>query len=602
MITSEQVAIAEWFVDETGVIDIVAAATQTQRTTNQGRRANLPALRLWLIGTLLALQSRRSGTVATAHATLREMPLVDQQRLGIVSDPGRGSFTEEITLRSFYWWTEKITKLFAHGPGWNLDHLTDAEIAARNDALYAIEAAMCRPFVFLQNGDTYALDATALWAWGVARGLTNSRLDAGIYFTEEDEQRVEAEFVALAAGNGTRTGRGGRAIYDPDARNGHGTKKDGGKGWMFGSHLHTMIAVPDHTPDGKVPRLVLAYEVTPANKHIVDVSLRLIDRIRATGPFRNLMADRLYSDAKVENWSDELAIRKIDSHIDFKVAKTSDTFYEYAQVRWAAGWPHCPATPDELGVINRPQPQDKPSEDDWDIFHAAIQARQAYALQRLDKPGVSGKARWSCPAGSTVGCSLRAGSVATAVQHGLTIIDKPPRPDTDGKLPPICCQGSVTITPDDKIRKNMQDLYWGSPQWARIFSRRTYIEGAFGEFKNPDLTNLHRGLARFGGRPLMAIFLGLVIAAFNIRTARAWQANHPDLHRDHPLFTATAPQRFVIHVDDDEARRYLQQTEPDAASAVLHPDPAGPTHQADLDKWSAINHRLRRDYPKKTHT
>ncbi|RDJ92949.1 hypothetical protein B4Q13_25275, partial [Lacticaseibacillus rhamnosus] len=48
--------------------------------------------------------------------------------------------------------------------------------------------------------------------------------------------------------------------------------------------------------------------------------------------------------------------RGIRQHLDLR--STDQGFTESGRVRWAAGWAHCPATPDALGTIVAPAPND----------------------------------------------------------------------------------------------------------------------------------------------------------------------------------------------------------------------------------------------------
>jgi hypothetical protein len=187
------------------------------------------------------------------------------------------------------------------------------------------------------------------------------------------------------------------------------TAKKGGTEVFFGYRLNALVRVPGvrDTKDQE-PRLVERFALTPAHLDIVDASLDVIDRIRERGtPLTELLSDRHYSYKTPERWADELAARSIRQVLDLHA--NDQGFRPYNGARLAAGWLHCPTTPDDLGTINHPGP------------------------------------------------------------------------------------GS------DAQRKIVQEQYWGSDAWIASYKRRTYIEGVFGNIKNPDTENVRRGYRRVRG-------------------------------------------------------------------------------------------------------
>lgn len=70
-------------------------------------------------------------------------------------------------------------------------------------------------------------------------------------------------------------------------------------------------------------------------------------------------------------------------------------------------------------------------------------------------------------------------------------------------------------------------------------SRRTHVEGSFGNLKNPDTENVRRGWTRLVGLVKTSLMLVIAQAAANLRLLRAWAARTGD--RTDPL-TALDPE------------------------------------------------------------
>ena len=191
-------------------------------------------------------------------------------------------------------------------------------------------------------------------------------------------------------------------------------------------------------------------ELTPADEDVVDVGLSLLDRL--TTPANVLIADRHYQYKAVERWRDQLVERGIEQIFDLRADQHG--FTELNPTRWAAGWPHCPATPDHYGTIARSAPN--AAKKDKETFRRRINLRQQYAFRRVTSPDADGTARWECPAvAGSIGCPLRPGSVEAHMELGGTIIDNPPdRHSPD--FPTCCAQRTVTLKPGP-LRKLMQE-------------------------------------------------------------------------------------------------------------------------------------------------
>ncbi|MDP5185511.1 hypothetical protein QOZ88_23000 [Blastococcus sp. BMG 814] len=86
--------------------------------------------------------------------------------------------------------------------------------------------------------------------------------------------------------------------------------------------------------------------------------------------------------------------------------------------------------------------------------------------------------------------------------------------------------------------KHSQDEYWGDRRWTASWNRRTYVEGAFGNLKNPDTENTRRGYFRFTGLPLVTLAMAFAVTASNVRQLRNWHQRTGAGDPAHPLLQA----------------------------------------------------------------
>jgi hypothetical protein len=367
----------------------------------------------------------------------------------------------------------------------------------------------------------------------------------------EDDAKVSAADAELA---GIRLGAG--ASHDPDAAWGMKTSKTGKREVFFGYQEHTLVQVPgdDQAADHE-PRLIRRLELTPASHDVVAVSLRLIDSL--SRPVRDLIVDLHYSYKRFDRWLSQLIERGVRQHHDLR--SDEQGFTEYEGMRFAGGWGHCPCTPDYLGTIPSLPPHATPEA--LEAFNNDIDRRQLYALRRINQPDATGATRYQCPAlAGKIGCPLRAGTVVSALECGAPVIEHPPVATAEG-LPACCTQVSVKVTPPAKVRKLSQTIYWGSRAWQRLYRKRTYVEGCYGNRKNPSTENMRRGLFRSTGLVWANIVISMAAASHNERMLRNWHErtglgdpSHPLLRPDqesHGFMFLTAEEAAAVH-----ARRF----------------------------------------------
>ena len=94
----------------------------------------------------------------------------------------------------------------------------------------------------------------------------------------------------------------------------------------------------------------------------------------------------------------------------------------------------------------------------------------------------------------------------------------------------------MTVTPADSIRKLEQPFYWGSEEWEQSYRRRAYVEGSYGNRKNPATENVDRGQNQVFGLVWLHIAHTMINASYNVRRLVTWAAQHPNHpNAQHPL-------------------------------------------------------------------
>ena len=522
MISSRDIAQAEYIIDTSGIVDILIDG---YRTSARGRRAPRETMRLMLLGLMLSIHTKGMATLTAAYSALRDDLTLDTQiRLGFRNAPNA---QPNVTIHDFYNLEKVMRKRlsYVNTPQFNVD---ESEAVRRKAAVLSYCDALMDVFNLGWPTSSVAIDATGLWSWALKfSGATRSIINEFSSITEPEES---AQYLATADSDTVATLFKRR---DFEAQFGTKTGKDGRDETFFGFHEHTMVIVADVEHDkSEVPPLIVRFEITPANADVVAPTLGLLDR--AGIDVKDLVADRHYHYKEASRWKAELDRRGIRQHHDLR--SDEHGFTESDRLRWAAGWAHCPATPDALATIPRPGPNSSQAEQIE--FSKKIDIREAYALQRHTPPDLNGKHRVRCPAlDGKIGCPLRPGTEATAINFGLAIVAKPPNAQRDNEpLPKCCSQDTVMVTPPRSVYKLQQPHYWGSKKWERIWARRTYVEGSYGNRKNPSTENVTRGHNQIFGLVWAHIVMGLVNASYNLRMLENWcerNADHP--FNTHPL-------------------------------------------------------------------
>ena len=278
-------------------------------------------------------------------------------------------------------------------------------------------------------------------------------------------------------------------------------------------------------PTTNIPNLILAIEAVPAGQAQADPALRAVRRILSYGIVpRFIISDAEFSSSREEVWAGPLRAHGIEQVL----APTKKQFklkdYEGGLV--FGNEVYCPS--DDFKAIkkrNRPRPTDSENtavqeEHDKDIrkFHDTRDKQLQY-VSRITRNNPDGGIQVTCCArAGKVGCPLVPGSIETAHEFGLPIIQNPPPPERRGKL---CNQNYVNV-PVTVIGKFAQAFDFGSPRWERIFTGRSSVEGINSSLKSRHHSGLGRGVHEFTGIAWDNLFVGLAAALHNYRVLNNW--------------------------------------------------------------------------------
>lgn len=534
---------------------------------NRGGRSMDPLI--FLVGLFLTMDKYNAQHLTKVHEVLtQDLPREIQWDLGVLYF-GTGGEVKVLTMNDLYQLSKRITKKLDFTLA-RAKHLSRKDRHKRreylDDFIYDILKPTLPPRP--EGSIDYAMDGTGIWASEKGKKgkpkdiptqlLHDEMIEVSEFQNDEDFPELPSNIGKDADGK-ELPGRGCRGASD--AHWGYKTAKSGEPEIYFGYDAETICRVPKiRLEKGEArsePNLIESLVVIPGATNIINPCLRMIDRMAARGlPVGNLLVDRNYSYKEFSKWAIELLKRNISQVADMH--PNDQKFKDWDGMKIAAGWAHCPCTPERLGTIFTLGPAATVEEEA--IFNANIQERQAYAAQKVSPLSIDGKVRFSCPAlNGTVGCPLRDGSVATAISLGLPIIKDPP-----GEIgrPAICTQKTVQLhveTKDQMIAMKMsQKHYWGSAAWRLNYRRRTYIEGCFGVLKSPTATGHDRGTHQFQGMPLVTIAIAVSAATTNMRLLRSWQAQTTLGDPAHPLLIPDA-EFFGLKELDRESAELIDQ-------------------------------------------
>jgi hypothetical protein len=543
------------------------------RPSQRGRKSLDPLI--FLTGMQLAIDIYNVATITKIHTVLtRDLTLEDRLKLGSEKILPNGK-SRAITQNDLYVLTRRISKMLDFSSR-RAPLLSKCARHERRDHIDAIVAALLDTTLPIrpEGSHDYALDGTGIWAAERSRKKIPTAMPPDPEHEEESttndpldsENQIPIGRSLTTPLHTPNPGKGNHGESDADI--GAKTNKEGNREYFFGYDVEAVVRVPAiSTCDVRVrtePNLLERLVVIPAGTDIVSTCLRMFDRMAAQGiRIQSLLVDRHYNYKKYDRWLQELLNREIEQVADMH--KNDQGFKDWDGVKMAAGWAHCPSTPDRLGKIPTLGPT--ASEEEVRVFNALINERRAYMAKRINPMSKDGKIRFGCPAlDGAVGCPLRPGTMATATLLNLPIIMEPP---AEVGRPSICTQKSVQLhvktEAQKRATKTYQRFYWGSKQWRLSYARRTYVESWFGVLKNTTATGFHRGSHQFRGLPLVTIVLSMAAATTNLRLLRAWHEETGLGDPTHPLLQEDREFHGFKELTKEEARILYEIAKAEAA-------------------------------------
>jgi hypothetical protein len=548
------------------------------RVSQRGVSRRGLSVRLWLALQIAAALDGSATTAAMLDLATGQLPRDLQWEMQILVADGKSGKVRTLTAKQLYNLGELITKHLDPAAA----DLADTERAQRVALLTSVSDALTAATqVVPPTSTSYAVDESGVWAWRkgpykpkdvapsdpldvLTRAQRKARKKKGIIEADptsdmvEDSQRkygpkdeddvvkpratafdkvretLREAVAAVGSASSTTLPETSPAAADKPSDSfaawGQKTHKSGRVTGYFGYALHALIRVPDLLHDQRGPftdalagpLLIQEWALTPASTDIVDVTLTMVHRVIASGhQILDLLGDRHYSYKKYSRWISKLWTLGVRPVMDLRA--NDHGAFDFGAALVIDGTPHC-GVPEGLKVIQGPGVI--ASKDDHDLYAAAIDARAPYALQRVQTAWQNrdGVTRWRCPArADQVGCPRFEASMEVAVANGLPIV-VPPTTTTNW-----CDKDTSTIQAIPQM-KYQQEQYLGSHKWRASYSRRTYVEGAFGNLKNHRTGNIHRGFMQNEGQPLVTLALTAAVVAYNLRELETWYTRASELH------------------------------------------------------------------------
>lgn len=498
------------------------------RPTSGGRPRRLKA-DVMIAALIATAEDGRRLTFVNVHATLTtHLARSAQETLGVRWKSSTEAAPCTISLRQVRYIFEALERRLAYAET-SVPEVSSGEREIRKEVFERIRDRILE--ASLPTGVTrptaLALDVTAVESWSKGKRrpkVDRDGSDAGPEPCEDD-------------GLGTEEVVRDRQSADPDAAAGYRTETHDNKSSMFfGYDVHALVGVlPVGADPDDGPKLLHSVSLTPASTDVVEPSLAQVDRLIKKGyTIRDLLVDRAYSYKRPERWANELFARDINQVIDLHPQDRG--MRDYDGVLAGDGGIFCPAMPRHLWEIARPskftagklrkdatlaeRQRHARLEAEIEEFQRLIAERQTWAFKRLvgapENARDQGKQRMLCPA--QAGKRKCANCPMSAKFEDVPVVKNPPAKAT---APTACHQVSVTIE-GDVLAKLRQEHPWGTPEWTASQSRRTQVEGFFGNLKNSSTGNIKRGWCRVRGLVKTSLMFVCAAAATNIRLLRVW--------------------------------------------------------------------------------
>lgn len=461
--TAVEVRRAERIIDSSGLVTFVEGRIAAHKKAS-GRPREL-SVRALLVGLLLLSQSG-SMHLVRVPGLLNGLDAGSRKRLGVTRKGG-------VTRRQ----VERLFNLIADA----LPSEHHVEFDAFCDALLlATVDPGCA------GTSSIAIDGTSVDSWGRKR------------------RRVDA--------NGEVTW----VSSDPDARWRRKSKQNPWKRPVFGYDLTVAVTVPEvDGPD--VPLAARSMRFRGAHQEGVAMGRAVVKEVfRQQGALGDVIADREYT-STIDGHDFVLPVRALGGEPVFELTKyqlgARGTSHGAVMID---GHPFSPSVPPALHLLVPPPPGASRAE--LRAYQQKIATRARYAFVPHGSRNASGAQVFQCPAAAgKLSCGLMPSSNPTA----FPAVYAPAR-----AAPGSVCSKKFTTFHVTDAPLAQRDLF-GSTKWFLSMSRRSRVEGFFGNVKNEACENLRRGTIRVTGLVKTGLLVAFAVANTNLRLAGSFAKRTP---------------------------------------------------------------------------
>lgn len=331
-----------------------------------------------------------------------------------------------------------------------------------------------------------------------------------------DTRSIAVDATSIDSWGTRRKTASGYRATDPDAAWRRKSLDNPWKKPVFGYDLTIAATVPERDgPD--VPLAARVMRFRPANKDNVAMGRAVVKEVaHQQGMLGDVIADREYT-STMDGRDFVLPVRALGGEPVFELTQKQlgarGTTHGAVMID---GHPFSPSVPPLLQLLTPPPPGAPWS--DVVAYQTQIETRQKYALVPHGSRKTNGAQVYQCPASAgNLCCPLAPTSTPGAFPAVLA-----PTVAVSGS---VCSKKYTTFHATD-APLSQRDLF-GTAGWFQSMSRRSRVEGFFGNLKNEARQNMRRGTIRVRGLVRTGMLVAFAVASTNMRLAETFARRTP---------------------------------------------------------------------------